>query len=149
MDPARGTPRPIAITGVSILLIAAGAISLPLKLLTFLSPDAYRLFLEFFEILNAQALIAIPVEVQLGHAVISSVVWIGGGILMLMRRDWARWVVLVWGIAALFLHVATAGITFRFYLKAPLYLVMAYFLFNSRAAAYFSGGVENAEKDRT
>jgi hypothetical protein len=119
--------RPHSVTIIAVAAIVVGLFS----------PETYRLFLDFGEAMNAQALVRLPVEVHLGHGLIGSIVWIFSGAYMLRGKNWARWLALFWGLTALLLTFIVAGFSLSFYLKLATYLLMLYLLTRRRCLAYF------------
>ena len=58
--------RPHSVTIIAVAAIVVGLYSLVTKIFVVISPETYRLFLDFGEAMNAQALVRLPVEVHLG-----------------------------------------------------------------------------------
>jgi hypothetical protein len=129
--------RPHSVTIIAVIAIVVGLYSLVTKVFVVISPEAYRLFLDFGEAVNTQALVRLPVEVHLGHGLIGSVVWIFSGAYMLRGKNWARLLALFWGLTALLLTFIVAGFSLSFYLKSATYLLMLYLLTRRRCLAYF------------
>jgi len=129
--------RPHSVTIIAVAAIVVGLYSLVTKIFVVISPETYRLFLDFGEAVNTQALVRLPVEVHLGHGLIGSIVWIVSGVFMLRGKNWARWLALFWGLTALLLTFIVAGFSLSFYLKSVTYLLMLYLLTRRRCLAYF------------
>ena len=129
--------RPHSVTIIAVVAIVVGLYSLVTKVFVVISPETYRLFLDFGEAINTQAPVRLPVEVHLGHGLIGSIVWIVSGVYMLRGRNWARCLALFWGLTALLLTFIVAGFSPSFYLKSATYLLMLYLLSRQRCLTYF------------
>jgi hypothetical protein len=107
--------RPISVTIVSLILIAAGAVGLTYHVADFKAVHPFPFDLLGIEFVRLLAVLA--------------------GIFMLRGSDWARWLAIAW----IALHVAIS-----FYhslgevaMHAVIFLIFAYILFRVPARAYF------------
>jgi len=132
-------PRPLSVTIISIVAIILGVYTLAIKLLVILVPDSYALFVEFAAAMNTHALLKLPVEFHLAHAITGSVVWIVAGLFMLRGKNWARLLALLWGLGVLVLTLLVARLSLPFYLKLATWLLMLYLLTRERSSRYFRG----------
>lgn len=107
--------RPLSITLIGGLFIAAGAIGIAYHLpdLKLIGDNRTEVFLVF--VLRALAIL--------------------GGILLLAGQNWSRWLLMLW----LAYHVALSVFHSRFEIifHAVLLIIIAYFLFRPEATAYF------------
>lgn len=112
--------RPIAITVVSCLVIIAGIFGLA------------RGF--------ANATTLWPPEQDLIWVVVVDAIGIAGGIFMLRRQNWARWLTLAW-IAS---HVAIVSVYMRKEIlpHAIIFALVAYLMFRADVRAYFRRDTE-------
>ena len=105
--------RPLSVTVISWLFVAAGAIGLAYHLTEFKGQFEYDLVL--VSLVRLLAILA--------------------GLFMLRGSNWARWLLLVW----IFFHVILRAFhsLFELAMHSLLLVVVAYFLFRPKASAYF------------
>lgn len=115
--------RPIAVTIISFVFIAAGALGI-----------AYHL----------SELKAFPLPTDAALVLLLRVLAIVGGMFMLRRQNWARWLTVLWLAAHVVLsiwHSMQQTIA-----HAVMLAIMAFFLFRPDANAYFRGSqIESGE----
>lgn len=136
--------RPISVTVVCVLALVYGAFTLGEKIFILGSPENREHFLEFFDVLNAEAPVQLPVEVHLGFSLLASAVYLVTGAAMLIGRNRARIVFLVWGALALAFTAVASGITYLLIIKAAVWLVFLYLLMRAPAAAFFGNAPSTA-----
>lgn len=109
--------RPISVTIMGWLFIAAGAVGLLYHATGF--GTRHPLDSEFFWICSLRLLAIL------------------GGVFLLRGRNWARWLLVVW----LGYHVALSVLhaPFELVVHSLLFVLVLYLLFRSRASAYFRG----------
>jgi hypothetical protein len=132
-------PRPLSVTIISALVIVYGLYTLALKVTLVSSPEAYAMFEQLIESYNAEAAVKLPLAFHLTYSFLGSVAFLVAGVFMLMGRNWARWLLLLWGLATLALTLALAGFSLPMYLKTATYLVFLYLLLRKNSVAYFKG----------
>jgi hypothetical protein len=78
-----------------------------------------------------------PVQYDLVWVSIVRLLAIAGGVFVFRACNWARWLLVVW----IAYHVVLSAFhsTFEVVVHGLLLVVITYFLFNSKAAAYFRG----------
>lgn len=130
-------PRPTSVTIVSLVAISVGVYTLVIKLLVVIIPDSYGLFVELTEAINTNALLKLPAEFHLAHAVTGSIVWIVSGLFMLRGKNWARVLALLWALGVLVLTLLVTRLSLPFYLKFATWLLMLYLLTSERCSLYF------------
>ncbi len=109
--------RPISVTLVGCIFIAAGVIGFA------------------YHVPEFKSLRPIPYEIVGGLSV--RLLAILGGVFVLGRRNWARWLLLAW----IAFHVILSALHSRSQLivHGLLFAVVGYVLFHPRASAYFRG----------
>jgi hypothetical protein len=122
--------RPVSITVISWFLIISGGIAI----LTLFDTDT-RLFWE-------------AMDVDYRHAVwvnlLSSVIYIGAGILMLRQNRTGRTLYVIWFPASLVLSLLVFGLSYFGFLvfTTVFYLIILYFLYRKEAGDFFEGVYE-------
>lgn len=106
--------RPLSVTIIGCIFIAAGAVGLVYHLREFKHPPADLLWVSVVRLLA-----------------------IVGGVFVLGGRNWARWLTLIW----MAYHVVLSAFHSRseFIMHGVLLLVIAYFLSRANAVEYFRG----------
>ena len=108
--------RPLSVTVISWLFIAAGTVGLAYHLPEFKGPFNYELV--WVCILRLLAILS--------------------GVFMLRGRNWARWLLLGWIVYHVILSAFHS--LSELVMHGVLLLVVAYFLFQPKASAYFKAG---------
>ena len=113
--------RPLSVTVIGCIFIAAGVIGFA------------------YHVTEFKTLRPFPNEIVWGSSV--RLLAILGGVFVLRRHNWARWLLLVW----IAFHVILSAFhsLFELIVHGLLFVVVAYVLFRPRASAYFrraSGG---------
>jgi len=129
--------RPRTITWIAWLAILYGVVTLGQKMFVTVSPEASALTREFFDKLNQNALVRLPFEAHMAHGVASSIVFAVAGIFMLLGRNWARLLLLLWPLTALALTFIVSGFSLSLGLKTVTYGTLAFFLLRPATAEYF------------
>lgn len=117
--------RPITVTILACILIAAGAVGLVYHLTEFKAPNAIRSELVWIELVRLLAIVS--------------------GVFMLRGRDWARWLALAWiafHVVLSFFH--SLGQTA---MHAVIFALFAYFLLRRDAREYFRNRDGEAPKE--
>jgi hypothetical protein len=109
------TTRPLSVTVIGCIFIAAGIIGLAYHATEFTTQNAFGVALVSFVRLLA----------------------IVGGVFVLRGHNWARWLLTVW----IAYHVILSAFhpLFELGVHSLLFAVVAYVLFRPRASAYFQG----------
>ena len=104
--------RPLSVTIIGCLFIAAGTIGLVYHLIEFKQPHNELLWVSLVRLLA-----------------------IVGGVFMLLGSNWARWLILLW----LAYHVVLSGFHSRseLLMHSLLLVVITYFLFRPEVKGYF------------
>ena len=108
--------RPLAITLVGCLFIAAGTIGI---------------------IYHAAELKKISAESEIIWVLVVRLLAIVGGVFVLRGANWARWLLLVWITYHVILSIFHT--TSELVVHISFMIVVAYVLFQSKASAYFRG----------
>ena len=132
-------PRPLSVTIISAFVIFYGLYTLALKVYLVSSPEAYAMFEKFVVAYNAEAEVKLPLAFHLTYSFLGSIAFLIAGVFMLMARNWARLLLLLWGLATLGLTLALAGLSLPMYLKTATYIVFLYLLMRKNSVAYFKG----------
>lgn len=132
-------PRPHSVTVISALVIVYGLYTLALKVYLISSPEAYGIFEKLVAAYNAEAAVKLPLAFHLAYSFLGSIAFLVSGVFMLKGRNWARLLLLLWGLATLALTLALAGLSLPLYLKTATYLVFLYLLLRKNSVAYFKG----------
>jgi hypothetical protein len=109
--------RPLSVTVIGCIFIAAGIIGFA------------------YHVTELKALRPFPYEIVWGSSV--RLLAILGGVFVLRRHNWARWLLLVW----IAFHVILSAFHSlpELIVHALLFAVVAYVLFRPQASAYFRG----------
>ena len=115
-------PRPIAVTGIAWLMIAAGMVGLAYHSSELRGPDPF----------HWDTLLILCVRLL---AVVC-------GIFLLRGKNWARWLTLAW----MGFHVVVSGFhaASQLAFHSVLFLLLAYALLRAESAKYFRAGPEPA-----
>ncbi len=132
-------PRPDSVTIISALVIVYGLYTLALKIYLVSSPEAYAMFEQLIVAYNAEAEVKLPLVFHLSYSFLGSIAFLVAGGFMLIGRNWARLLLLVWGLATLVLTLALAGFSLPMYLKTSTYILFLYLLMRRNSVAYFKG----------
>ena len=132
------TSRPLSVTLVAAFVFVFGTLSLAIELFVLASPETYRMFLELADAAESEASVQLSTSFHLVHGILGSVVWIISGIFMLRGKNWARWLILAWGLTALALTSIVSRLSLWLFLKTATYLLMLFFLCRQRASSFFS-----------
>ncbi|MGO9923502.1 MAG: hypothetical protein ACLQIB_53475 [Isosphaeraceae bacterium] len=122
------TARPISITVIAWYLLIAGILNLGLMVL-FLGERAAQEAM-------ARNLLPIPVQYVMGYA--GTLVMIVCGIAMHSGRNWARFVLVVWGGVGGIVGIATSPEKQFMILSLAFFLIVASLLFSPKADQYFT-----------
>jgi hypothetical protein len=117
--------RPLSITVISWLFVAAGAIGLTYHATEFMGQRPFKYDLVWVLVVRILAILC--------------------GVFMLRGRNWARWLLLVW-IAYHVILSAFHSLS-QLVMHGLLLVVIAYFLFRSQASAHFSVHESGAAAD--
>ena len=123
-----------------MLVIVYGLYTFALKVYLVSSPEAYGMFEKFVAAYNAEAAVKLPLAFHLAYSFLGSIAFLVAGVFMLMARNWARLLLLSWGLATLALTLVLAGLSLPLYLKTASYLGFLYLLMRQNSVAYFKGG---------
>ena len=125
--------RPTSVTIVGWVLIVLGGLGAIGLLMAWNSPQAQQIM----------ALSPLPPIVQqlLGFAgvVISLICGLG----VLQRKNWARWLYVIWNVASIGLALFTSPAQSLLLLSVAMVAVIAFFLFWKPANAWFGGSEPN------
>ena len=132
-------PRPVSVTIISALVIVYGLYTLALKVYLVSSPEAYAMFAKLIVAYNAEAQVKLPLAFHLTYSFLGSIAFLVAGVFMLMAKNWARLLLLFWGLATLALTLALAGLSLPMYLKTSTYILFLYLLMHKNSVAYFKG----------
>jgi hypothetical protein len=107
--------RPLSVTIISWLFIAAGAVGFTYHITEFKAQGQFQYALVWISLVRLLAILA--------------------GLFMLRGRNWARWLLLVW----IAFHVVLSAFhtLSELAMHGVLFAVVAYFLFRPKASAYF------------
>jgi len=133
-------PRPVSVTVISAFVIFYGLYTLALKVTLVSSPEAYAMFEQLIVAYDAEATVKLPLAFHLTYSFLGSMAFLVAGVFMLMGRNWARLLLLSWGLATLALTLALAGLSLPMYLKTSTYILFLYLLLRKNSVAYFKGG---------
>ena len=132
-------PRPVSVTIIFALVIVYGLYTLALKVYLVSSPEAYAMFEQLIVAYDAEAEVKLPLVFHLSYSFLGSIAFLVAGVFMLMGRNWARLLLLLWGLATLVLTLALAGFSLPMYLKTSTYILFLYLLMRQNSVAYFKG----------
>ena len=107
--------RPVTVTFLACVLIAAGAVGLAYHLTEFNAPHALHSELVWIELVSLLAII--------------------GGVFMLRGHDWARWLALAW--IAFHVIISFFHSLGEVAMHAVIFALFAYFLLRRDAREYF------------
>jgi hypothetical protein len=115
--PFNMNPRPISVTIISGVMIAAGVIGLVYHLSELKVQHPFQYDIVWISLLRLLAIVA--------------------GVFMLRRADWARWLTMAW----ITLHVAVSAFHSmpQLAMHGLILVAFAYFLFRRQASEYFRG----------
>lgn len=121
--------RPVSITIIGSLLLILGIYSLVVSLLTMNNPAIQ-------DIMQHNTL---PMTVQYVLMYAGVAVLIISGIGILTRRNWARFLYLIWGSIGIIIQLVTAHAGMILIPGVIFFVIIVYFLFRAKASAYFVG----------
>ena len=121
------TKRPTSISIISWILIVIGAISL-------ITTTA---MINNLTVRDMMAESPMPVSVQYAMSYFGLLVMIVSGAAMLKGRNWARYLYVIWSLVGFVIGIATSPMKVAMIPGFVVFLVVAFFLFRPKAAAFF------------
>lgn len=131
--------RPLSISIIAVLLVLYGLVTLVPKVVLLLSPEVYRNTADLTGAMTSGGFIRLGFAFHVVYSFLASLITVVAGVFLWRGRNWARWLALAWMALSLGLVFLLLGPVTSFYIKIPLFLVMAYFLTTRRAAAFLGG----------
>lgn len=131
--------RPLSISVIAVLLVLYGLITLVPKIVLLVSPEIYERSAEFTGAMTSGGLIQLRFDLQIAYSFLASLILVVAGVFLWRGRNWARWLALGWMALSLGFTFLLVGPVVSFFIKIPLYLVLAYFLTTRKASAFLKG----------
>jgi hypothetical protein len=130
--------RPISLSAISILTVSYGVLSLIPKIVFLLPSEQSASAWDLLRTMIASGPLPLPLWLHFSHALISSVVWIIAGIFLWQGTNWARWLMIAWGLSVIFLTASVYGFSGSTPWKCGTYLIGIYFLLKQSSREYFA-----------
>lgn len=120
--------RPTSISVIAWILIVMGGISLITTTVMINNPMARELMGKS----------PIPISLQYAMSYLGLLIMIVSGIGMLKGRNWARFLYVIWSIAAFLIGITTSPMKAAMIPGLVVFLVVVFFIFRPKANAFFS-----------
>jgi hypothetical protein len=130
--------RPASVTVVAGFFIVWSLVTSLPKLWVLFDPAAHEFTLKYLEVASSHGLLAVPLWLQLSHALVGLPVMLASAIFMQRGKRWAAVTLLLWILGALVLTLLVAGLTVTLYLKLVTAAAVTILLTWPKAWAYFS-----------
>lgn len=135
-DEEAALPRPLSISVIAVLLVLYGLATLVAKIVLLMSPEIYQGTADLTGAMTSGGFIRLGLDLQIAYGFLASLVMVAAGVFLWRGRNWARWLALGWMALSLGFTLLLVGPVISFYLKIPLFLVVAYFLTTRKASAF-------------
>jgi hypothetical protein len=122
--------RPLSVTIIGWLLIVLALLGAAGTILMLGNPASMRVM----------AASGLPVDIQIALSFAGLAVSLASGIGLLKRQNWARWLYVLWNVAAIVVALLTSPAKLLVLISVALLAIIAFFLFRAPANAWFRGG---------
>ncbi len=134
--------RPKRITIIAWISIILSLLSATPKFLLAINSEVYQQAKEILEAASKNALFNIPIELQIVHALLGSVVLITSALFMLRGRIWALYLYTFWIYTVVLMTLLVSGPSPQFISKTVFAFILCGLLFSPKSMLFFKGNNE-------